>query len=233
MSFDIAQNADARSGRDADEQVLAEDLQKRVAEALSDAEKQPEVVVAAEAQQAAAERLENCASRAARSESVCEGRARTAARGASDATVDVLIESAAEKSKPEFRKTVRAVAAIENQNRYASRALEQIAEHRIPLAQMVTLRRRIARDARKGAGDRADRAGSRGTRSGADARSGDGRDGAAGGPVEGRGGRAARARGGAEAARGSAFGKRGRTRTVLHGSAAREKRDGYERGGEI
>ena len=138
MTFDIARTPTLEAVATADEQALAEDLRKRVAEALSDAEKLPEVAQAAEAQRAALERVERL--RAAQRVLNQFGKdARERLTRASEATVDALIDSAASKGKPDFGK-LSELAAIENQNRYASRALEQIAEHRIPVAQLVSLR---------------------------------------------------------------------------------------------
>jgi hypothetical protein len=138
MTFDIARTPTLEAVATADEQALAQDLRKRVAEGLSDAEAQPEVSEAVEAQRAAAERVERLrAAQRVLNQYAKDARERFAR--ASEATVDVLIDSAAAKGKPDFGKLAE-MAAIENQNRYASRALEQIAEHRIPLAQMVSLR---------------------------------------------------------------------------------------------
>ena len=147
MSFDIARTPTLEAVANADGQVLALDLQKRVAEALSAAEKQPEVVVAAEAQQASAERLEKLrTSQRVLNQYAKDARERLAR--SSQTAVDVIIESAAEIEKPErpgkpakldFGKLAE-LATSENHSRYASRALEQIAEHLIPLAQIANLR---------------------------------------------------------------------------------------------
>ena len=138
MSFDIARTPTLEAVVTADEQVLAEDLKKRVAEALSDAEKQPEVAAAVESQKMAEERVEKLrAAQRVLNQYAKDARERLAR--ASEATVDMLVDSAAEKGKPEFGKLSELVG-IEIKNRYAGRALEQIAEHRIPLAQIVSLR---------------------------------------------------------------------------------------------
>jgi predicted ribonuclease YlaK len=113
-------------------------LKKRVAEALKDAETQPEVAAAVESQKIAEERAEKLRA-AQRVLNQYAKDARERLSRASEATVDVLVESAAERGKPEFGKLSELVG-LEIKNRYASRALEQIAEHRIPLAQMVSLR---------------------------------------------------------------------------------------------
>ena len=144
MSFDIARTPTLEAVATADEQILAQDLQKRVAESLSAAEKQPEVVDAAESHRAAEERLEKLrASQRALNQYAKDARERLA-KG-SQTVIDTIIESAAllEKSgkpgKLDFGK-VTELATSENHSRYASRALEQIAEHLIPLAQIANLR---------------------------------------------------------------------------------------------
>jgi len=138
MSFDIARTPTLEAVANADGQVLAQDLQKRVAEALSAAEKQPEVVEAAESQRIGAERLERLrTSQRVLNQYAKDARERLAKNG--QAVIDTIIESAAGKGKPEFGKLAE-LATGENHSRYASRALEQIAEHLIPLAQIANLR---------------------------------------------------------------------------------------------
>lgn len=144
MSFDIARTPTLEAVANADGQALAQDLQKRVAEALSAAEKQAEVVAATESQRACADRLE----RLRTSQGVLNQYAKDAleqlAKG-SQAAIDTIIESAAVLEKPgkpgklDFQK-LGELATSENHSRYASRALEQIAEHLIPLAQIANLR---------------------------------------------------------------------------------------------
>src|SRR5579872_3482520 len=57
MGFDIVRTPTLQAVATEDEQRLADDLQKRVGEAVSQAEAQPEVVQAATAQRVAEERL--------------------------------------------------------------------------------------------------------------------------------------------------------------------------------
>jgi hypothetical protein len=138
MTFDIARTPTLEAVANADEQVLAQDLHTRVGEALDAAEQQPEVVEAAESLRVAAERLDKLrTSQRALNQYAKDARERLAK--SSQAVVYTIIESAAAKGKPDFGKLAE-LAANENQSRYASRALEQIAEHLIPLAQIATLR---------------------------------------------------------------------------------------------
>jgi len=138
MSFDIARTPTLEAVANADGQALAQDLQKRVAETLSAAEKQAEVVEATESQLAAAERLDRLrTSQRVLNQYAKETRERIAKN--SQAAIDTIIESAAGKGKPDFVK-LGELTTGENHSRYASRALEQVAEHLIPLAQIANLR---------------------------------------------------------------------------------------------
>jgi hypothetical protein len=58
---------------------------------------------------------------------------------ATETMIDGIVESATVKGKPEFAKA-NELAAIENHSRYANRAIEQLAEHLIPLAHIASLR---------------------------------------------------------------------------------------------
>jgi hypothetical protein len=105
------------------------------------------VVDATASQRAAAEHLERLrTSQRGLNQYAKDARERLAKN--SQAAIDTIIESAAEIEKPErpgkpakldFGKLAE-LATSENHSRYASRALEQIAEHLIPLAQIANLR---------------------------------------------------------------------------------------------
>jgi len=136
-NFDIAQTKTLEAVTTTDEQARSADLQKRVADALGEAEKDRQVIEAAEASAAAADRLAKLrAAQRTLNEYARAMRDRFAKSSA--AVVDAVIESAA-AGKPEFGK-LSEVVAIETRNRYASRALEQIAETLIPAAQIASLR---------------------------------------------------------------------------------------------
>lgn len=137
MSFDIAKTPTLEAVATADEQVLAQDLHKRVAELVESAEQRPEVVEATESQRAAAERLEKLrVSQRVLNQFAKEARERLAKIGR--VAMDAAITSSA-SGKTEFGKLNELVTA-EYHDRYASRALQQIAEHLIPLAQIASLR---------------------------------------------------------------------------------------------
>ena len=59
--------------------------------------------------------------------------------GIAQVALDALVESAAHGAKPDWAQTEEA-AALEHQIRYAGRAIERVAEHLIPLAQIANLR---------------------------------------------------------------------------------------------
>ncbi len=147
MNFDIARTPTLEAVANSDGQALAQDLQKRVAEALSAAERQREVVDATESQRACADRLEKLrTSQRVLNQYAKDARERLAKN--SQAAIDAIIESAAAVEKPEKRvaagkldfQKLGDLATGEIHSRYASRALEQIAEHLIPLAQIANLR---------------------------------------------------------------------------------------------
>ncbi len=136
-SFDIAQTKTLEAVTTADERERSADLQRRVADALGEAEKEPQVIEAAEASAGATDRVAKL--RAAQKSLNEYARAmRDRFARSSAAVVDAVIESAA-AGKPEFGK-LGEVVAIEQRNRFASRALEQITETLIPLAQIASLR---------------------------------------------------------------------------------------------
>ncbi len=137
-SFDISQTKTLEAVVTGDEQALAQDLQIRVAELLKIAETQPEVVEATESQQASAERLEKLrTSQRVLNQFAKDARERLAR--SCRIAIDAAIESAAEKSKPEFGKLTELVSS-EYHDRLASRALEHLAERLLPLAQIANLR---------------------------------------------------------------------------------------------
>lgn len=137
-SFDIARTPTLEAVATADEQVLARDLQARVAELLKTAEEHPEAAEAADSQRIAAERLDKLrAAQRALNQFAKEARERLAKN--SQLVIDTVIESTAEKGKPDFGK-LSELAGNEYRDRYASRALEHMAEHLIPLAHIASLR---------------------------------------------------------------------------------------------
>lgn len=138
MSFDVVTTPTLEAVATENEQLLARDLQKRVEELIEAAEAQPEVAQAAEAQRAAEQHLARLRkAERALSQYAKESREQTAAIEL--AAMEAIIESAGSKPKPDFKK-LDGLAAAENQNRHASRAIQHIVEHLIPLAQIASLR---------------------------------------------------------------------------------------------
>jgi len=138
MSFDIARTPTLEAVATQDEQLLAQDLQKRVEQALQTAETQEDVVEASRAQRGAEDRLAKLR-RAERTLSDFAKASREQARSAMESALEGVIESAISAEKPEFKK-LPAVLALENQNRFSMRAIEELVERRIPLAQIASLR---------------------------------------------------------------------------------------------
>jgi len=162
MSFDIAVTPTLQAVAMPDEELLAQTLQARVQEAIASAEQQPEVVAAFKTQCAAEERLARLR-KAERSLSRYSKETREQTAAAAETALDALIESADSLSdRPDFKK-LQPLTVLETHARYANRAIERIVEHRIPQAQLVSLRAEAfalmtrARVIEAGAQDRAER----------------------------------------------------------------------------
>jgi hypothetical protein len=138
MSFDLARTPTLEAVATKNQQTLEQDLQKRAEESIALAEARPEVVDARSAQQRAEERL----GRLRKAERALSGYARESREqmaAAEMAALESIVESAALKSKIDFKK-LEGLATLENQNRVASRAIEHLIEKLIPLAQISNLR---------------------------------------------------------------------------------------------
>ncbi|MGH9559158.1 MAG: hypothetical protein ACRD30_07945 [Bryobacteraceae bacterium] len=137
MSFDIARTSTLQAVATEDDRELAQDLRRRVEEAIAAAEAEPEVTEAVEAQRAAEENLAKLR-QAERTLSEFTKRSREYLAAAAQSAMETIVETAA-SGKPEFKETAR-LSAIENRNRQASRAIEHIVERLIPGAQIASLR---------------------------------------------------------------------------------------------
>ena len=121
-----------------DERALAQDLEARVAEAVEQAESQASVCEAAAAQHQAQDRLE----RLRTAERTLNRHAKEASERiaeSSEKALESLVDAAASGKKPEFKK-LDEVAAGEAQIRTLGQAIERLAEHLIPSAQIASLR---------------------------------------------------------------------------------------------
>jgi hypothetical protein len=138
MSFDIAKTPTLQAIATENEQQLADDLQQRVDAGLRQAEQQPEVIEASEAQRVGEAQLAKLqkAERALSQFAKEMGDKISAFR---EAALDGIIESAASGAKPDF-KAFTELAAIETRSRHASRAIERLVEQRIPAARIARLR---------------------------------------------------------------------------------------------
>jgi hypothetical protein len=120
-----------------DEQRLSQDLQARLEESLRQAEEQPEVIAAVEANRAADDRLQQL-KKAERTLNRYARESTIEMAGAADQALGSIIESAA-AGKPEFTQ-LGDLTGIETRSRYTGRALERLVEHLIPLQQIAQLR---------------------------------------------------------------------------------------------
>jgi hypothetical protein len=138
MSFYLAETPTLEAVATEDEHLLAQDLKTRVDEGVQQAEEQPEVVEAANAEQTARSRLDRLrAAERMLSQHAKDSRQRIAE--VSEKALEILVEAAASGKKLEFKK-LDEMAAGEAQIRTLGQAIERLTERMIPLAQMGTLR---------------------------------------------------------------------------------------------
>lgn len=138
MSFHLTQTPTLEAVATDDEQQLAQDIQARVSEAVTQVEAQPAVAEAIETARVAAGRFDNLRF-AERSLHQLAKEARGRFDEIGQAALDALVESAARGARPDWKQTDEA-ASIETQIRYTGRAIERLAEHLIPVAQIEALR---------------------------------------------------------------------------------------------
>lgn len=138
MNFDLARTPKLEAVTTQDEQALAQDLQKRVEKAVAAAQAREDVAEACAAHRTLEERLAQLR-KAERALTACAKQSREQMAAAERAAMDAIIESAAAEKKLDFRK-LDSLAAMENQNRVTSRAIEHMVERMIPLAHIASLR---------------------------------------------------------------------------------------------
>jgi hypothetical protein len=138
MRFDLAQTPTLQAVATADERLLADDLRQRSAEAIAQAEQQPEVAEAAEAHRQAGQRLQQLQT-AERSLHQHAKESRELTAGISRAAVEGIIEAAAVGKNLEFRK-VDEIVRLDHQERCVNRAIQDLVEHLLPLAKIAGLR---------------------------------------------------------------------------------------------
>src|SRR6185369_2427392 len=138
MSFYLAETPTLEAVATEDERALAQDLDARVTEAVQLAESQAAVMEAADSQQQTQDRLERLRNaERALNRHAKESRERIAET--SEKALENLVEAAASGKKLEFKK-LDEVAAGEAQIRMLGQAIERLAEHLIPRAQIASLR---------------------------------------------------------------------------------------------
>jgi hypothetical protein len=138
MSFDISRTPTLEAVATEDEQRLAQDLQKRVDEAIRAAESQDDALEAVGAHREAEDRLAKLR-KAERTLTALAKASRQHAAAAAEAVLGGVIESAISGEKPDFKK-LSGLAAMDSQNAITMRAIERLVEESIPLAQIASLR---------------------------------------------------------------------------------------------
>jgi hypothetical protein len=139
MSFDLVRTPTLEAVATKDEQALAADLHKRAEESIALGEARPEVAEARAAHEKTEERLGRLR-KAERGLSVYVKESREQMAAAEIAALERIVESASLNAKIDFKK-LEGLAALENQNRVATRAIEHLIEKLIPLAQIASLRK--------------------------------------------------------------------------------------------
>ena len=138
MSFYLAETPTLEAVANEDEQVLTQDLQARVAQAVELAEALEPVAEAVSAQQAAQDRLERLrAAERTLNRQAKESRERVVET--SEKALESLVEAAASGKKLEFKR-LDELATGEAQIRTLGQAIERLTEHLIPQAQIANLR---------------------------------------------------------------------------------------------
>lgn len=138
MSFLLSQTPTLEAVSTDDENALAQDMQTRIAEACAQAEAIPEVAQSIADSRKAADELARLRT-AERGLHEFAKEARAKLDGANRSAIDALVDAAASGAHLDWKDTGEA-SVIEDQLRNAGRALERLAEHLIPLAQIASLR---------------------------------------------------------------------------------------------
>jgi hypothetical protein len=138
MSFDIARTSTLEAVASDDEQFLAADLQKRVDDAVQQAEAQAEVAEAARAHEAAAANLAGLR-KAERVLNEHAKRLREEVSEISQAALEAIVAAAASSKRMETV-SVKETIVKEAQLRLANRGIERVVEHLIPVARLSALR---------------------------------------------------------------------------------------------
>jgi hypothetical protein len=135
--FDISKTSTLQAVATEDEQLLVQDLQKRVDDAVAEADADPAVVQAVGAHSEA----ENAVRRFQSAGRILNDQAkalREQIAAAAGRAIGKLIESAAD-GKPDYAQ-LSGLAAIEQKDRITGKAIERLVEHLTPLAQIARLR---------------------------------------------------------------------------------------------
>jgi len=137
-SFDLRQTPTLQAVTSSDQQLVAEDLQKRLAEAVEEAVAQPDVGKADEEYQAAETTFREF-QQAARALNAHAKELREQIASSSGQVLEKLIGAAACGAKPEYGRLAD-LGALEQREKLAAKAIERVVEHLTPLALVARLR---------------------------------------------------------------------------------------------
>jgi hypothetical protein len=139
MDFQLSQTSTLEAVSNADESVVAQDIQTRVDEAAAQARASAEVAEALLGQAAAADRLARLRF-AERALNLQAKQARERSDVLNQTALDELVESASTPDgKPEW-KSLKDITALDGQLRFLGRALERLSEHLIPMGEIISIR---------------------------------------------------------------------------------------------
>jgi len=139
MDFQLSQTSTLEAVSNADESVVAQDIQARVDEATAQARASAEVAEAIASQNSAAERLIRLRF-AERSLNQQAKQIRERNDVLSQTALDDLVESASSPDGKIEWKKLNEIATLDSQLRLAGRALERLSEHLIPVGEIVSVR---------------------------------------------------------------------------------------------
>ena len=137
MSFHLATTPTLRAVVTGDERELVEELRQRMDAAAAQADGEPDVIAAAAALSVSEQHLARL-NGAERLLNQFTKEINEKLASARQIALDAVIESAA-VGKPDL-KPLNEIALLEQRSRHASRAIERLVEHLVPLAQIACLR---------------------------------------------------------------------------------------------
>jgi hypothetical protein len=139
MDFQLSQTSTLEAVSNADEAVVAQDIQSRVTDATEQVRASAEVVEALRGQDAAADRLTRLRF-AERSLNLQAKQTRESSDALNQTALDDLVEAASVPDGKIDWKKLSEISSLENRLRFTGRALERLSEHLIPLGEIIAMR---------------------------------------------------------------------------------------------